>query len=75
MDFRPICNGEVTKNIMTKAVNVPFMNKVNAGSDPSQFLVGMIGSGSQLVVAIARLMEGNPDWVIITSDVGHLECI
>ena len=69
MDCRPIYNGEATKKVITKAVfkpfNLPFMNKITAGCEPSQFTVGTNKGALQIIVAITLLMEANPNWVVI----------
>jgi len=47
------------------------MNTIKAGCEPSQFLVGTNGDGSQLIMAITLLLEANPDWVIISLDISN----
>ena len=37
MDCRPICKGEAIKKVITKALYKPYMNKIKAGCEPSQF--------------------------------------
>ena len=71
MDCRPICKGEAIKKVITKALYKPYMNKIKAGCEPSQFSVGTNGGGSQLIMAITLLLEANPDWVIIALDISN----
>ena len=72
MDCRQICKGEAIKKVITKALYKPYMNKIKAGCEPSQFTLGTNGGGSQLIVAITLLLEANPDWVKLALDI---ECI
>jgi len=71
MDCRLICKGEFIKKVITKALYKPFMNKIEAGCEPSQFSVGTNGGGSQLIMAITLLLKANPDWVIIALNISN----
>jgi len=71
MDCRLICKGEAIKKMITKALYKLYMNKIKAGCEPSQFSVGTNGGGSQLIMAIALLLEANPDWVIMALDISN----
>jgi len=71
MDCRPICKGEAIKKVITKALYKPYMNKIKAGCEPSQFSVGTNGGGSQLIMAITLLLEANPGWVVIALDISN----
>jgi len=72
-DCRPICKGEAIKKVITKALYKPYMNIIKAGCEPSQFSVGTNGGGSQLIMAIALLLEANSGLGRIRAR--HLECI
>jgi len=71
MDCRPISKGEAIKKVITKALYKPYMNKIKAGCEPSQFSVGTNGGGSKFIMAITLLLEAYPDWVIIALDVSN----
>jgi len=71
MDCHPICKSEAIKKVITKALHKPYMNKIKAGCEPSQFSVGTNGGGSQLIMAITLLLEANPDWLIIALDISN----
>ncbi len=71
IDYHPICKGESIKKVITKALYKPYMNKIKAGCEPSQFAVGTNGGGSQLIMAITLLLEANPDWITIALDISN----
>ena len=46
-----------------------FNINIKAGCEPSQFVVGTNGGGSQLITAATLLLEAYPDWVVNALDI------
>ena len=56
---------EAIKKVITKTLYKPYMNKIKARCELSQFSLGTNGGGSQHIMAITLLLEAKTDWVKI----------